>query len=341
MWMRRLRREIDELNQQCELAADHEERASFELTRSARAFSQRTREVADDKLAFSATLMRAGEVEAANRLIEDLEVDVRTEEAALVEQVNEVKVVTAVRREKMTRLRLARTLAAATLSAGLLMVSAMGIAVASFIEDLTQGSGLSSSTTSGVKGALTGSAVVTDAPGGMKSIRFADGTEVKLSKHQFRELERMTRNGEVDRSELERLLAKLVGPEIAGKLAAALTEINSTTQAAGELADRLGDKGAAVTTDVTKQLPSKPKDTKDKDKSSSKPSKAGEDKPVDDEPVDEPDDPAHEPDPAGDPGDDDDGKDGGKKGGDKDDDVDIFDKPLGGSPGGAPLPEDG
>ena len=141
MWMRRLRREILKLNHQCARAAKDEETASFELTRSARDFSRRTREISDNKLAFSATLVRAGEFEAANRLIADLEVDVRTEEAALAEQVNEVKVVSAIRREKMTRLRLARTLAAATLSAGILMVSVAGVAVAAFIEDLTDGSG--------------------------------------------------------------------------------------------------------------------------------------------------------------------------------------------------------
>ena len=136
MWIGWLRRELKELSQDCARAADDEETAGFELTRSARAFSQRAREAADDKLAFSATLMRAGEVGAANRMIHDLEQDVRTEEATLAEQVYEVKVAAATRRSKMTRLRLARTLAAAVLAAGLLAFSAAGMGVASFLADM-------------------------------------------------------------------------------------------------------------------------------------------------------------------------------------------------------------
>src|SRR5688500_15840653 len=78
-----------------ELVADdarHEEDAKLELTVSAQRFSQETREVVDDKLSFSATLMRAGEVDAATRLLAEVEAEVRDNEAALFEQVNEVKV---------------------------------------------------------------------------------------------------------------------------------------------------------------------------------------------------------------------------------------------------------
>src|SRR4028119_1943061 len=51
-----------------ELVADdarHEDDAKLELAVSAQRFSQETREVVDDTLSFSATLMRAGEVAAA------------------------------------------------------------------------------------------------------------------------------------------------------------------------------------------------------------------------------------------------------------------------------------
>jgi len=296
MWMRRLRREINDLNHQCERAANDEERASFELTRSARAFSRRTREAADDKLAFSATLMRAGEVEAANRLIADLEVDVRTEEAALAEQVNEVKVVSAARREKVTRLRLARSLAAATLSAGLLMLSVAGVAVGAFIEDLTDGS--TSRQASGGGPALAALDDPTGRQRDMKRIRFADGTRIALSREQFHALKRLTRSGDMNRAELERLLADLVGPEMASKLAAVLAE--AATQA-GELTNDLGSADPGAT---TKDLESKAKEAGDKPPSN--PPSSGNDEPVEEEPVEEPD-PADEPDDDG-----------------------IFDTPLGG-----------
>lgn len=121
-----------------ELVADderHEEDAKLELAVSAQRFSQETREVVDDKLSFSATLMRAGEVAAANRLLAEVEAEVRDNEAALIEQVNEVKVARAARRERITRMRLARSLAVAMLGAAVMATSAAGMAFASFLED--------------------------------------------------------------------------------------------------------------------------------------------------------------------------------------------------------------
>ena len=112
-----------------------DKRASYELTASARRFSRHATRVVDDKLSFSATLMRAGEVEAAHRLLAEVEHDVRAEEAALLEQVNEVKAVHTVQRERITRLRLARTLVAAMIGSSMLAFSAMGVAVAGFFSD--------------------------------------------------------------------------------------------------------------------------------------------------------------------------------------------------------------
>jgi hypothetical protein len=122
-----LRREHEALRS---TAPTKEETASFELAANARDFSRRTREVLDDKLSFSATLIRAGEVDAANRLIVELERDVRTEEAALLERANEARFAGAVRRARLTRVRLLRTLVAAAVGATLLATSAFGFAVA-------------------------------------------------------------------------------------------------------------------------------------------------------------------------------------------------------------------
>lgn len=121
-----------------ELVADdarHEEDAKLELAVSAQRFSQETRDVVDDKLTFSATLMRAGEVDAAKRLLAEVEAEVRDNEIALIEQVNEVKVVRAARRERITRMRLVRSLAVAMLGAAVMATSAAGMAFASFLED--------------------------------------------------------------------------------------------------------------------------------------------------------------------------------------------------------------
>ena len=112
-----------------------EEAARLQIAQGASRFSRRASKVVDDKLSFSATLMRAGEVNAATRLLAEVQEEVLTEEVALIETVNEVRVAQAVRRGRITRLRLARSLAAAMLGACLLAFSAMGMAVASALQD--------------------------------------------------------------------------------------------------------------------------------------------------------------------------------------------------------------
>jgi hypothetical protein len=129
---RELRRSVADL---FEVDAAAEEAASFALADAACRFSRHTKDVVDDKLSFSATLMRAGEVQAANRLLAEVEADVRDEEAALLETVNEVKVAESMRRERMTRVRFARMLAVAMVGASLLSFSAAGMALANFLRD--------------------------------------------------------------------------------------------------------------------------------------------------------------------------------------------------------------
>jgi len=244
MWIGRFRRGLEELRQEIARAARDEERATFELTRSARAFSHRTREAADDKLAFSATLMRAGEVGAAERLIHDLEQDVRGEQAALTQRVDAVEAVAATRRAKMTRLRLARTLAAAVLTAGLLSFSVAGIAVASFLADLGDHSGEGSAhtdsrTAQGADSSRRGSAT--------RSIRLPDGTSVMLTQDQFRRLKSLSANPNLGPEELERLLIDLLGPKVAGQLSDALAGVtNGATQAAGVIGSRAGQVESKV-----------------------------------------------------------------------------------------------
>ena len=139
MGFKRLVEDMTEMQRNlAELLAENtaeEEAASLEIAQSASRFSRRTRKVVDDKLSFSATLMRAGEVTAAARLLAEVEEEVRDEEIALIETVNEVKVAQAVRRGRITRLRLARSLAAAMLGACVLAFSAVGMAVAGVFKE--------------------------------------------------------------------------------------------------------------------------------------------------------------------------------------------------------------
>lgn len=114
---------------------DEGEDASYRIAASAQRFSRNAQAAVDDKLNFSATLMRAGEVEAARRLLKEFHDDVREEEVALIEQVNEVKAAEAVRRAGMTRVRFARMLAVALVGSSALSFSAAGMALAGLMRD--------------------------------------------------------------------------------------------------------------------------------------------------------------------------------------------------------------
>ena len=130
-----LRREFRQLTTE---SVAEEEKAKYELTASARKFSRRTKNLVDDKMTFSATLMRAGEIDAANRLLEEVEQDVRVEEAALIEKMNEVKIARANKRERLTRVRLARLMAVSLAGSMLMGMSALGMAAAGFVQEREQ-----------------------------------------------------------------------------------------------------------------------------------------------------------------------------------------------------------
>ena len=190
-----------------------EAEASLQIAKSAQRFTKNTKEVVDDKLSFSATLMRAGEVQAANRLLAEVEHEVREEEAALIETVNEVKVAQSIRRERMTRLRLARLLAVATLGSALLTFSAAGMAVAGFLRDRAEAvsrpnddkaSGLSSSI---AKATATSPAEQKR----LRRLRIGD-VDLLLTKSQFKTLRELTGGGDIDADGLEELLNALPAP---------------------------------------------------------------------------------------------------------------------------------
>jgi len=188
-----------------------EEAASLEIAQSASRFSRRTRKVVDDKLSFSATLMRAGEVTAATRLLAEVEEEVRDEEIALIETVNEVKVAQAVRRGRITRLRLARSLAAAMLGACVLAFSAVGMAVAGVFKESERNVSIAPLKVDGrsASSPAAGKNVSPEVQRMMRRLQIGD-VELVLTKSEYQRLAALT-DGDVNESDLTDVLGLLSG----------------------------------------------------------------------------------------------------------------------------------
>ncbi|MGH2816984.1 MAG: hypothetical protein ACRDJS_00820 [Actinomycetota bacterium] len=254
---RDLSRSVREL---METETEAEAAASNVIVTSASRFSRRSRRVVDDKLSFSATLMRAGEVDAANRLLEEVEREVRTEEAALIETVNEVKVAQTARRERITRLRLARTLAAATLGAGLLTVSAAGIAVAGFLEDRVEAAGVARAAVAPeIYPVAQGGSRIESAKPKMKMRRLdIGGLRLVLTDAEAEQLVRFA-GPDVDASNLQKLISLLPGhlaQKVQDAIAAASRTVDKTVATVEETdlvqqAQRKARKAAKSTNETT------------------------------------------------------------------------------------------
>ncbi|MGH2746842.1 MAG: hypothetical protein ACRDKB_02810, partial [Actinomycetota bacterium] len=232
--LREFRRALADL-----LVHEHDdEDAGFELATSARRFSRRTKAVVDDKLSFSATLMRAGEVDAANRLLAEVESDVRTEEAALIERVNEVKTAAAVRRDRVTRVRLARTLVAATIGVSLMSFSAIGMAIAGWLEDRDRQADVLAAQAQFGRPAPEAERL-TEVAGkriSERKIKIA-GVRIdnKLSAAELRTLNRLTAASDGDG--IEQLLLGVLSPDLARKVREVLVKTTTAAEGAGETID--------------------------------------------------------------------------------------------------------
>ncbi len=211
--------------------ATEEEDASLEIARSARDFSQRTKSVVDDKLAFSATLMRAGEVEAANRLLAEVEVDVLEEEAALFEKVNEVKATRALKRQRITRLRLARMVTVAMLGSLLMSASAIGITLASGADEDRPGAVAPRDLPNLANGGAVRAQADRDSSAA-REVKIA-GVKVRMSNAQLRAYSRLT-NGTPESAEVHEFLLSLLPVEVQDMVVAAGTiltaEVPETNQ---------------------------------------------------------------------------------------------------------------
>lgn len=198
--------------------------ARRELLARANLFSMRSKKVVDETMTLSAVLMRAGEVDEANRLLAEVDREVAEQKVALIESVNEVKTRQVAARERMTRLKMARMLLTAILGASLMMFSAFGVALAKFFAPAP------------AQGAQEHSIPAPRGFGGhrsddqrMKHIRFA-GVKIALTSDQLEEFKRLTAAG-ADDDALSQFLAQVLSKDVADKILA--TAAPATDLAAG------------------------------------------------------------------------------------------------------------
>ena len=244
----------------------------YELTVSARDFTKATRSVVDEKLTFSAALLRAGEVDEAQRILAEVEYDVRNEEAALIEKVNEVSAKRAVTRSHMTRLRLVRLLATAMVGAGLLGVSAMGMALAGMFDERQNGHHQRKDRRD------VRLADASDAKGSKKVL--IGGMKVKLSPKDLETYRRLT-SGSVDTRVLEKfLVADLALPQgvVDDTIASVLSLAAPVLQEAEE--------AVAATTETTEVVTGIAEDAKKKAKEQAPAAEVEE--PAEEQPTEEP-----------------------------------------------------
>jgi hypothetical protein len=185
------------------LAGRNEEEACFETARSARGFSRRAGAVLDDKLAFSATLMRAGEVDAAFRMMREAEAEVRREETVLFDVVDHVAAAGATKRRRSARLRMARLLATTLVSALLLTLSVGGFALASaVVQRIADDEGKDRESTRAVE--------VDDGTSDLETYSvYLAGEKVNLDAERFRTYNKIKRGGHVTSARVLALVDRL------------------------------------------------------------------------------------------------------------------------------------
>lgn len=188
--------ELDEANS----AAEQHERLA--LASSTTRFCQNSKKVVDGTMSLSAVLMRAGEVDEAQRLLAEVDRDVEQEKAALIEVMNEVSKKKAERSHRMTRLRLARLLVSAVLGASLMTFSAFGVALANYFTDRVSAG---ETATSNISVASTDR----DTSRAFRRVELAPGLKVQFTQAQFKEYERLS-SASADPAELESFLRDML-----------------------------------------------------------------------------------------------------------------------------------
>lgn len=220
--IKEINRSLDQL-EQAEFRAREE--ARLELVRSASNYSKRTKQVVDGTMNLSAVLMRAGEVNEAERLLATIQQDVKHEEQVLLESVHEVEVASATRRERMTRLKVAKMLATAMLGAAVMSFSVVGVAVARYFSDgsPTIGSGTGTYV-------LSGPAEVSPRQRQKIVLLSLGDWTLELSKGQYRRYQKLV--DQQNPEELRAFLLRHLPPEAADHLAGLLAEVGLSPIAA-------------------------------------------------------------------------------------------------------------
>jgi hypothetical protein len=215
-----------------------EEEAAYAIALSARNFSRRTQSLVDDKLSFSATLMRAGEIAEAGRAMAEFEEDVRGERAALLEQVGEVSATRAGRHGRGTRPRFAGLLATMLMGISLLSASLAAAAVAGLVADKFSGTP--------VGGPEMGGRVAQTASGdSVRIVEVAPGVKLVLNHRQFRTYRQLLSGAPVNAIQLEAFFEDLP-PDLAAAVKRALAATGLLTTDQVEMIDLLIDDARAV-----------------------------------------------------------------------------------------------
>lgn len=240
----------------------------MELARSASLYSRKTKRVVDETVSLSATLVRAGEVEEANRLMAEAEREVRTEEAALIETVNEVKVAGEVRKRRLLRLKLFKAVATAGLSGSMFVVSAFGVVLARgvmsddpAVHDMTAG-GMSSGVTAAAEPRF-------------HDVVVGPGIKLRLTPSEAKELARLTET--LDADGLRRFLSERVPTGLLDEVQTAI--LNAVAQTIKEIPKPSASAAIVVLKEQAKEASKQSPEPSPSPKPSESPSPEPEDSP--------------------------------------------------------------
>jgi hypothetical protein len=206
--------------------------ASHDLAVTTHRFSKRAQAVVDDKLTLSATLMRAGEVDEARRLLAEAERDLRSEEAALMRQVEELDSYRAMHRprlvvlerHRMSRSSLMRTLTVAIAGSAVVALATMGGAVIGLFEQRPQVNRVDVGRTIDVQDGSSSRASRTTGASREIAVRI-NGVRVVLTRWEWRALKRAQRSGD-DQAMID--LLGVIAPELTASAPGMVVEVIGT-----------------------------------------------------------------------------------------------------------------
>ncbi|MGI8773650.1 MAG: hypothetical protein ACR2KQ_01365 [Actinomycetota bacterium] len=226
------------LNEMDEANAAAEQRERLALARSTTQFCRKSKQVVDDTMSLSAVLMRAGEVDEAQRLLAEVDRDVEQEKVALLEVMNEVSQKKAERSHKVTRLRLAKMLMSAVLGASLMTFSAFGVALANYFSDRVAAS-------EGVGRAAAEPDPANGVSLALRHVELAPGVRFKLTAKQYEEYARLT-SKKGNSQKLQTFLRDVLPPGMLDKVTSLLAnkDVGGTVKSASETVKAAAKKAA-------------------------------------------------------------------------------------------------